>query len=354
MKTYFIIVGVFTLLLILVPMTILFAFPTENTQNDMSQDKTFILGESSTENDTTVTDTTTTTTEIPDTTHSDYSTFKVLDVTTNQLLEVSAREYVIGAVCAEIPILFEKETIKAQAVISYTYATRLKQIQESSPSQDLNGADFSNDSTKYQAYYTEQQLKDYYGSNYDEYYSKVSSAVDEILGEVITYDGELIVPVFHSISCGTTEDSKNVWGYSIPYLTSVDSSYDTTASDYSETKTFTPNDLKTKFTTAYPDVTFSNDCTSWVSIQSTSEIGSVISVAVGSICISGTEFRNALGLRSNNFTVTYNGDTFSITTKGYGHGVGLSQYGANQLALQGLSYKDILKHYYTGVEIVKY
>lgn len=348
MKTYFIIVLVFTTLLILTPMVILFALPTDNTQNDTSEDKTFILGESSREY--LEKDTTTDTSEI-ESTDTTYSTFKVLDSTTNQVLEVSARDYVIGAVCAEIPILFEEETIKAQAVIAYTYATRLKQLQESSPSAELNGADFSNDSSKYQGYYTPQQIKDYYGDHYEEYYSKVSSAVDEVLGEVITYDGELIVPVFHSISSGKTENSKDVFGYSVPYLVSVDSSYDTSADGYSKTQTFTPNDLKDKFTTAYPDITFSNDCTSWISIQSTSEVGSVVSVAVGSECISGTQFRYALGLRSNNFTVSYNGDTFTITTKGYGHGVGLSQYGANQLAIQGYSYKEIIKHYYTGIEI---
>lgn len=354
MKTYFIMISIFTVLLIIVPMTIFIAFPSDKIKNDTSSDKSFILGSSS--EDSNITETAEINTEIINTDASmnttDYSTFKILDTTTNEVMEISARDYVIGSVCAEIPALFEVETIKAQAVASYTYAIRLKNIQKTTPTTELHGADFSNDNTKYQAYFTNQQIKDYYGSNYDDYYKKVSSAVDEVLGEVIVYSDELIVPVFHSISSGKTEDAKNVWGYSVPYLISVDSSQDISANDFQEVKTFTPTDLKSKFSEVYPDITFSSDCTSWISIQSTSEVGNVTSVAVGSISISGTEFRSVLGLRSNNFEVVYNGDTFTITTKGYGHGVGMSQYGANQLALEGYSYVDILKYYYSGVEIV--
>jgi stage II sporulation protein D len=132
----------------------------------------------------------------------------------------------------------------------------------------------------------------------------------------------------------------------------VDSPQDTQAPDYLSTKTLTPTELKSKFTQAYPDVTFSNDCTSWVSVQSTTDADYVTSVIVGSISITGAEFRDVLGLNSSDFQVTYNGDTFTITTKGSGHGVGMSQYGANQLALEGYSYTEILTHYYTGVEII--
>lgn len=355
MKIYFIMISVFTILLLIVPMTVFIVFPNDSSKNDTSKDESFILGSSDSVQDTTMditleTQSQDTTTSVN--TSNDYSVFKILDSTTNEVMEVSARDYVIGSVCAEIPAIFEEETIKAQAVISYTYAIRLKDIQKDTPNADLHGADFSNDSTKYQAYFTNEQIKQYYGSNYDEYYKKISTAVDEVLGNVIVYNDELIVPIFHSISSGKTEDAKTIWGYSVPYLVSVDSSNDINASDFQDTRIFTPTDIKSKFSAVYPDIIFSSDCTSWITIQSTSEVGTVTSVAVGSISISGQEFRNVLGLRSSNFDVSYNGDTFTVITKGYGHGVGLSQYGANQLALEGYSYIDILKHYYKGVEVI--
>ena len=135
-------------------------------------------------------------------------------------------------------------------------------------------------------------------------------------------------------------------------MVSVDSSQDVSANDFTEVKTFLPTEIKSKFTEVYSDIVFSSDCSSWISIQSTTNADTVVSVNVGSMTISGQEFRNVLGLRSSAFEVSYNGDTFDITTKGYGHDVGMSQYGANQLALQGYSYVDILKHYYNGVDIV--
>lgn len=354
MKSYLIIISVFMLLLMLIPMTVFFISPSEDFKNETSKEKSFILGNS--EEVTTVTEFTTT--ELSeksiqeDTLGKSQDTFKVLDISTNEILEVSARDYVIGSVCAEMPISFNVESLKAQAVVSYTYAIRLKELQKLSPSENLHGADFSNDSTKYQAYYTDEQLKELYGSNYDEYYSKVSSAVDDVLGQVIVYSDELIVPVFHSISSGKTENAKNVWGYDVPYLVSVDSSQDIQSSQFEETKIFTPSEIKARFSATYSDIIFSDDISSWISIQSTTEAGTVISMTVGSKSMSGQDFRNVLSLRSSAFDVSYNGDTFSITTKGYGHDVGMSQYGANALAEQGKTYEEIIKTYYSGVEIV--
>lgn len=343
------------LLLLLIPMTVFFISPSKDLKNDTSKEKSFILGNS--EEVTTVTEITTTELEKEqpiqeDTLGKSQDTFKILDISTNEVLEVSARDYVIGSVCAEMPASFNIESLKAQAVVSYTYAVRLKELQELSPSESLHGADFSNDSTKYQAYYTDDQLKELYGSNYDEYYNKVSSAVDDVLGQVIVYSDELIVPVFHSISSGKTENAKNVWGYDVPYLVSVDSPQDIQSSQFEETKTFTPSEIKARFSATYSDIIFNDDISSWISVQSTTEAGTVISMTVGSKSMSGQDFRNVLSLRSSAFDVSYNGDTFSITTKGYGHDVGMSQYGANALAEEGKSYEEIIKTYYSGVEII--
>jgi stage II sporulation protein D len=305
--------------------------------------------------DTTITttfDTSTATTKDSNSIGNSQDVFKVLNVANNEVMEVSARDYVVGAVCAEMPITFNVESLKAQAVVSYTYAVRLRELQKLSPNDDLHGADFSNDTNKYQGYYTEEQLKGLYGSNYDEYYAKVSSAVDEVLGQVLVYSDELIVPVFHSISCGKTENAKDVWGYDVPYLVSVDSLQDVQSAQFEETKTFTPTELKARIIASYPNVTFDDDIQTWVSIQATTDVGTVTSILVGDTTLTGQQFRDVLSLRSSAFEISYNGDTFSITTKGYGHDVGMSQYGANYLAENGKTYDEILKTYYSGVEIV--
>ena len=359
MKVYITIIAIFTLLLTLIPMIVFLVSPNDISKNDTSPEKSFILGTSSSENITT----TVTSFDVPKTTikqTSQYNNsignsqdvFKVLNVANNEVMSVSARDYVIGSVCAEMPISFNVESLKAQAIVSYTYAVRLKEQQKLSPNDSLHGADFSNDSNKYQAYYTNEQLKNLYGSNYDEYYKKVSTAVDEVLGKVIVYSDELIVPVFHSISCGKTENAKNVWGYDIPYLVSVDSSQDIQSTQFEDVKTFTPNELKARFSSIYSDIYFNDDKNSWISVQSVTDVGTVINVLVGNKSISGQDFRNALSLRSSAFEVSYNGDTFTITTKGYGHDVGMSQYGANYLAEDGKTYEQIIKTYYSGVEIV--
>lgn len=344
----------------LIPMTVFLISSNDKVKNDTTEEKSFILGSSSTEIPITTTDTIQTSSEQPMSTTNDVKNsignsqdvFKVLDVTNNEIMTVSAKDYVIGSVCAEMPISFNEESLKAQAVVSYTYAVRLRELQKLSPNGELHGADFSNDSSKYQAYYTNDQLKNLYGSNYDEYYKKVSSIVDDVFGKVIVYSDELIVPVFHSISCGRTENAKNVWGYDVPYLVSVDSSQDAKSKQFEDTKTFTPDELKSRFSAIYSDIYFSNDKQSWISVQSTTDVGTVTSVLVGNKSISGQDFRNILSLRSSTFEVSYNGDTFTITTKGYGHDVGMSQYGANYLAEDGKSYEEIIKTYYSGVEII--
>lgn len=356
MKIYVAIISIFTLLLMLIPMVVFFTTPKHTSKNDTSQEKTFILGTSSPEIVTTTTPITNTTitqttTENPSIGNSQ-GVFKVLNVANNEIMTVPERDYIIGSVCAEMPISFNVESLKAQAVVSYTYAVRLRELQKLSPNDDLHGADFSNDSSKYQAYYTNDQLKNLYGSNYDEYYKKVSSAVDDVLGKVIVYSDELIVPVFHSISSGKTENAKNVWGYDVPYLVSVDSPQDIQSSQFEDTKTFTPSEIKARFSATYSDIYFNDDISSWIRVQSTTDAQNVTSVLVGSKSISGQDFRNILSLRSCAFEVSYNGDVFNIKTKGYGHDVGMSQYGANYLAEDGKSYDEIIKTYYSGVEIV--
>ncbi len=279
--------------------------------------------------------------------------FTVLDFTSGQVVRITMKDYIIGAVLAEMPASFHPEALKAQAVAAHTYAKRQKEKQLLMPDIELLGAYISNDSTKYQAYFTTEQAKDFYGEAYEEYYEKISEAVTGVIGKVLYYDGEPIVAAFHSTSGGKTESAEVIWGNHVEYLIPVDSEHDTDSPAYLEEKTFSSDEMKSLLTSGYNGISLEKDPSEWFEILEKSGSGTVINMKAGSSEISGTDFRSLLGLRSAVFTVGYNDedDIFTVTTKGYGHGVGLSQYGANAMANEGFSYDEILMHYYPGTEL---
>lgn len=282
-----------------------------------------------------------------------YQTLKVLDITTGQVEEISAFDYVVGAVCAEMPATFEPEALKAQAVAAYTYAVRQAKKAEIAPDSELGGAYFSNDSSKYQAYFTENQAEQYYGKNFDEYYEKIKSAVSEVEGEYMVYENEPIIAAFHSVSSGKTESAENVWGNKIPYLISVESEYDTKSPNFYETSEFTDKQMKELLEAAFKDIKLPDKPEDFFKEEKISDSGTVLSIKVGDKKLTGQELRSALSLRSAAFEIKYDDNSFKVTVKGCGHGVGMSQYGANEMAKTGDDYKEILTHYYTGVEITK-
>ncbi|MBD5146835.1 MAG: stage II sporulation protein D [Ruminococcus sp.] len=280
-------------------------------------------------------------------------TLKVLDFTSGQVMELSLRDYVIGAVLAEMPASYHEEALKAQAVAARTYAVRQREKQRLSPDPELMGADISNDSTKYQAYFTPEQAKAFYGSGYEVYLEKASAAVDATGSDVLVYEGEPIVAAFHSTSGGKTESAEVVWGSPVDYLVPVDSSEDEKSPSYLEENTFTEAELKARLETALEETDFGGSPENWLDIKERSVSGTVTKMTAGGAELSGADFRRIFSLRSANFTVEYSekSGTFSVTTKGSGHGVGMSQYGANAMANNGSDYKDILLHYYGGAEI---
>ena len=278
-------------------------------------------------------------------------TYKVLDISTGEVLEVDKLDYIIGAVCAEMPATFEPEALKAQAVAAHTYAERQALKEKASPTPELCGADFSNDTTKYQGYFTLNQTKQYYGDNFELYYSKISDAVKDVCNYIVTYNEEPIVSAFHSMSSGKTESAENAWGSPVDYLVSVDSSFDTTAPKYFEETAFSPDILKEKLNAAFPNIQLGDDFTKWLEISEISEAGTVLSVKAGNLELSGDDLRTALSLRSASFEISFTASEIIFTTKGYGHGVGMSQYGANSMALQGKSWQDIINHYYRNCQI---
>lgn len=276
--------------------------------------------------------------------------FSVLDIKSGQVTEIPVREYIIGAVCAEMPATFCEEALKAQAVASHTYA--LYQKMHSQNDSSLKDADFSDDPSKYQAFFTESEIREYYGENYEEYYGKVSAAVDEVCDLILVYEDEPIVAAFHSMSSGTTESAENIWGVNLSYLVPCDSSSDKNAPGFEEEYIFTPEEIKARISSKYEDAEFSSDTKEWFSEIQRSSSGTVTNLKAGSVQITGMEFRDLLSVRSAVFDICLTNDNkFSVTTRGYGHGVGMSQYGANSMALEGKTYEQILKHYYKDVSI---
>ena len=169
----------------------------------------------------------------------DAKTYAMLDITSGKVEKISVRDYVIGAVCAEMPATFEPEALKAQAVAAHTYAERQHRMEQERPTPELCGADFSNDSSLYQACFTENQARRYYEDNFEAAYAKICQAADEVLPYLLEYEEEPIIAAFCSMSAGKTESAEAVWGSPVAYLISVDSEADTAAPKYLETKSVT-------------------------------------------------------------------------------------------------------------------
>lgn len=277
------------------------------------------------------------------------SAFLVLDISTGEVLEVPVRDYVIGAVCAEMPATFAPEALKAQAVAAYTYARRQALVSHAQDDPSLCGADFSNDPAKYQAFYPRAQIEELFGESFAVYYDKIAQAVDTVLYEILLYDEEPIIAAFHAMSGGMTESAAHVWGAEVPYLQPVDSSSDKDAPRYEETVTLSAEEVRALL----GEVQLGEDPAAWFGTPVRSDSGTVLQITVGSRIFTGQELRQLFSLRSADITVDYADEQFTFTTHGYGHAVGMSQYGANAMALAGADYCEILQHYYPGTTLAK-
>lgn len=275
---------------------------------------------------------------------SDSKTVKVLISQTGKVEEMSADEYIFGVVAGEMPALYEKEALKAQAVCANTF---LKWRQKENADK---GYDITDDYTTDQCYISLETAREKWGDKADEYIQKLKTAINEVKGEALTFDGEIILSVYHSLSSGNTESAKNVWGKDYPYLQSVTSEGDKLAENYISTKTLTLEELKTTFGDKAKLPENLTDCfTNWKRTPS----GTVTTVTVSNTEFKGSEIRALFDLKSSNFEVSATDTTLTFTVYGYGHGVGMSQNGANYMAKLGKTYSQILKHYYTGCEIMR-
>lgn len=260
---------------------------------------------------------------------------------------MSMRDYIIGAVGAEMPASYGEEALKAQALAAVTFAVYTKNGGKDPSAQ---GADISDDSSRHQGYISKKDMQEKWGDAFDIYYSKIEQAVDEVIDKVITYNGEPIMAAYHAISAGKTESAENMWGSDVPYLVSVDSEGDKNSPRYSSEESFSLSELKEALK-SIDGIDFDNADEDFIKIKNVTDSGTVTRVSVGGKSMTGIEIRSLLKLRSPVFSVEYEDGEYVFSVKGYGHGVGMSQYGASVLAKQGKSYTEIIEHYYPGTKI---
>lgn len=278
--------------------------------------------------------------DVEEETLEDLSSFSVAVKRTNtgEIEEVPLEKYVMSVVASEMPADFELEALKAQAVAARTYIVNhlLRQQDE----------DFViTDTEEHQVYKNEEELKMTWGSDYHWKIDKVKEAVIATKGEIITYQSEPITPTFFSMSNGYTEDAENYWGNDLPYLKSVESKWEINHPKFTEQRIISLDEINQQL-----NLSLSNHTKIPIEIKRT-KTNRVSEVSIAGNTFTGREVREKLGLRSNDFTIQQKNDHFIFTTKGFGHGVGMSQYGANGMAEEGKTYEEILAYYYQGIEI---
>lgn len=283
--------------------------------------------------------------------HEKMITINVFMPDQNKIATMGLEDYVKGVVGAEMPAEFEMEALKAQAVAARTYAIKNMTRFGGSGLSGTPGADVSTDPRAGQAWLSEATLKERWGQDkFPYYWQKVSKAVDETKGLILTYNGEPINAVFHSTSGERTASAKEVWGYDYPYLQSVPCKWDQKSPRYAESKEIGLAELEQRLGSdagVVAAVQSGNPAVAQV-IERT-ESGRVDKIRIGTKTFSGLDIRQKLELRSTNFTVDMKDDKMIFNTQGNGHGVGLCQYGANGMSKEGRDFRQILTYYYVGV-----
>lgn len=263
------------------------------------------------------------------------------------VVEMDLGTYLACVLRAEMPASFPLEALKAQAVAARTYT--LYQLRNGAHHEN---ADICTDHTCCQAFLGEEAAWTNWGADAAEYEEKIRTAVLETDGEVILYENQPILAVFHSASAGLTRSAGTVWLTDLPYLQAVESPEKRDAiPNYFSRVEFSTEELKAKFLAAYPEMDFSGSSSTWLQRAVTDEAGSIVTVNVGGMELKGAHVRSVLGLRSACFTWEIEEGNFVFYVTGYGHGVGMSQYGAAAMAEEGNTYREILTHYYSSVEI---
>lgn len=271
-----------------------------------------------------------------------YEKIKVLNG--DKITEYSVNDYLFGVVAAEMPALYEEEAIKAQTVAAFTFVCYKKNCNGNS------GYDISTEAQTAQCFITREEAATRWGEKSQEYTAKLDRCIASVLGQTITHNNQIILAAYHAISPGKTNTCKDVWGEDLPYLQSVSSSVDTLAENYITTASFSADEIAQKLKSFTEPM---GEAKNYFTDIINTDTGYVKSLKYCGKEISGSEIRNALELRSCNFEINFSENVFTFTVKGYGHGVGMSQNGANAMAKQGKTYQEILLHYYPGTTLQK-
>ncbi|WP_181346794.1 stage II sporulation protein D [Thalassobacillus sp. CUG 92003] len=267
---------------------------------------------------------------------------RVLRTATEKVESVPIEEYVSRVVASEMPVEFNSEALKAQALAARTYITK-HLINESAVSEQADVTD----TVQHQVYKNEQELRKQWQGDYIQNMTKINQAVAATAGKIITYQNEPIEAAFFSTSNGKTENSEDYWEQEVPYLKSVESPWDEESPKYMDQKVLTVAELESALGVDLPATLPQMNMTR-------TEGERVEEVTVAGQTFTGRDIREKLKLQSSDFTIKQNGEHIIFTTKGYGHGIGMSQYGANGMAKDGSTYEDIIHHYYKGTKITPF
>lgn len=281
--------------------------------------------------------------------------FKLLLTESGDVIEITPVDYLTGCLFAQIPPGYHIEALKAQAVAAHTYALRLSQNNKDFSSDiSLKNADFSDSSVTCQPFYTEKKAREYFDAEYDIHLDKIRQAAEYGASRVILYNSQPIYSVYHSVSAGATNTALHVWGVDFPYLRSVPSEWDRGFANFICTNEITVNNMRSLLLEYDPNIIMPLDFSQWFSESVVAANGYVMTVSARNSVISGGDLWRLLNLRSVAFDIKYTGGVFTVTTRGHGHGAGLSQFGADYMARRGYSADDILNYYYTDVVIAEF
>ncbi len=264
-----------------------------------------------------------------------------LKLKSGEIKKISAYDYVLGSVAAEMPGNYEKEALKAQAVACYTYACRKKYYSS-------ENYDITDNSKIDQSYLSYKELKEKWGDKYKENKEKIGECVKSVLGQVLIYENKPCLALYHAVSSGVTNSAKDVFGSDVKYLIPKDSSFDKNCEFYKKETFYPKQEIKDILKKEYKDIDFDTEAVSKIN---KSDSGLVTDITLYGKNIEGYKLKTLLNLRSQTFDITVNENGFTFTTYGYGHGVGMSQYGAQCLAKSGSTYKEILMHYYADCSL---
>ena len=318
---FFIMIGIFLLMLI-IPFKFDFKWDKHNLEN---QEKEAI-------------------TETIETIETDLKTkIRVKDEESGEIKAFSQRDFVFGSVCSEVPPSFSEEAIKAQAVCSHSYGLYSMKLRQEE--------DF--DVLAPKGKMDEFDLKKQYGNKYSQYYKKMKKCCDEVFDYGVFYEDEIALSCYHAMCAGKTVSSEDVWGKSLPYLIPVRSYGDEKDSQFETETSFTYDQFKELIRKRYPDTLFLKSKDNIIKIIDKTPSNYVKMVKIGKTDISGKEIRDILSLRSTNFEIKPLENEIVFVTKGYGHGVGMSQVGANFMAESGMNFQEILEHYFSGARVLK-